>query len=128
LAGDLLGEGRDEAFAIDGDAEGGVDPVEELGDVEGGAGLFEYVIGHVNLRQTFSGRRFGGRRVSLAEAADSTELSVERGFEYGQNGIFEIIVHGGLLSMAQRRGWHTKVGLSIELNIDRLTLGSVAHL
>jgi hypothetical protein len=37
LAGDLLGEGRDEAFAIDGDAEGGVDTVEEVGDVEGGA-------------------------------------------------------------------------------------------
>jgi hypothetical protein len=101
LAGDLLGEGRDEAFAIDGDAEGGVDTVEELGDVEGGAGLFEYVISHVNLRQTFSARRLGGSRVSLAEAADGAELSVERGFKYGQNGIFEIIVHGGHLSMAQ---------------------------
>jgi hypothetical protein len=37
---DLLGEGRDEAFAIDGDAELGLDAVEDLGDVQGGSGPF----------------------------------------------------------------------------------------
>src|ERR1700676_3634659 len=55
VACDLLGEGRDEAFAIDGDAKGGVDAVEELGYVQRGAGLFKYVKGHIDLRQTFIG-------------------------------------------------------------------------
>jgi hypothetical protein len=101
MAGDLLGEGRDEALAIDGDTEGSVDAVEELGDVEGGAGLFKYVKCHVHLRQTFAVSRRRGGRIALAEAADGAQLSFERSFKYGENGILEIVVHGGLLSMAQ---------------------------
>jgi hypothetical protein len=49
VAGDLLGEGRNEAFAIDGDAELGLDAVEDEGDVEGSARLLEYVISHIDL-------------------------------------------------------------------------------
>jgi len=51
-AGDLLGQGADEALAIDRDGEGGMDAGEEVGDVEGGAGLLEYVIRYIDLRQT----------------------------------------------------------------------------
>jgi hypothetical protein len=39
--------------------------------------------------------------MALAKAADGTELSIERCFEYGENRILEIIRHGGLLSMDQ---------------------------
>ena len=83
LAGDLFGEGRDEAFAIDGDAKGSVDAVQQLGDMEGGSRLLEYVISHINLRQTFSaaGRRCRG--VALAEAANGAQLGIEGGFKYG---------------------------------------------
>jgi hypothetical protein len=101
LAGDLLSKGRDKAFAIDGDAKGGMDAVQELGDMKRGAGPLEYVMGHVNLRPTFHAGRFGRIRIPQAEAADGAELSFERGFKYGKNGILEIVVHGGLLSMAQ---------------------------
>jgi hypothetical protein len=78
-----------------------MDTVQELGDMERGAGLLEYVIGHINLRPTFNAGRLGGIRIPQAEAADGAELSFERGFKYGKNGILEFIVHGGLLSMAQ---------------------------
>jgi hypothetical protein len=99
LAGDLLSEGRDQALAIDGDAKGGVDAVQQGGDVERGPGLLEYVIGHVNLRQTSATGRPRCRCVSLAEPADGAQLGLQRGFKYGQEGILEIVVHGGLLSM-----------------------------
>ena len=99
MSGDFLGEGRDEAFAVDGDAKGGVDAVQQHGDVERGGGFFKYVIGHVNLGQTFLAS--GTRRsfVYLAEPSDSAQLGFERGFKYGENGFFELVVHGGLLRM-----------------------------
>jgi len=37
-AGHLLGEGRNQALAIDGDAELGLDALEDVGDVEGSSG------------------------------------------------------------------------------------------
>src|SRR5258708_962162 len=85
MSGDFLGEGRDEALAVDGDAKGGVDAVQQHGDVERGAGIFKYVMGHVNLGQTFlaSGSRLGF--VFLAEPSDGAQLGFESGFEYGQN-------------------------------------------
>jgi hypothetical protein len=99
LAGDLLGEGRDEAFAIDGDAKGGVDALQKLRDVEWGASLFKYVIGHVNLGQTFLGSGLRCWGVRLAEAANGAKLGLQRGFKNGENGFFEIVVHGGILGM-----------------------------
>jgi len=99
LAGDFLGERRDETFAIDGDAEGSADALQEIGDVEGRAGLLEYVKCHVNLRQTFTARGTGGIRLPAAEAADSAELGLQRGLKYGKDRFLEIVVHGGLLSM-----------------------------
>jgi len=101
MAGDLLSKRRDEALAIDGDAKGGMDAIQELGDMERGAGLLKYVIGHINLRPTFHAGRLGRNRIPLAETADGSELSFERGFKYSKNGILEVVVHGGLLSMAQ---------------------------
>jgi hypothetical protein len=83
LAGDLLGKGRDEAFAIHGDAKGSVDAVEQGGDVERGASLFKYVIGHVNLRPTCLVEGAGCDWVSLAQAAYSAELSFQGCFKYG---------------------------------------------
>jgi len=80
-----------------------LDADEEFGDVERGAGLLEYVIGHVNLRQTFITDGAGRARVSPAEAADGAELGIQRCFEYGQDGFFEVVVHGGLLSTATDR-------------------------
>jgi hypothetical protein len=75
-----------------------VDAVEKFGDMERGAGFFEYVIGHIYLRQTFLTAGSGGIRASLTEAADGAELSIQRYFKYRENGFFEIVVHGGLLS------------------------------
>jgi hypothetical protein len=63
--------------------------------MQGGAGSLEYVVCHVNLRQTLTvagGGGLGG--VAAAEAADGAELSVERGFKYGKDGILQIIGHG----------------------------------
>jgi hypothetical protein len=94
VAGDFLGEGRDEAIAIDGDAKGGLNASEQFGDMQRGASLLEYVIGHVNLRPTFSWAECGGR-FAMAKAADGAELSIERCFEYRENRILEIIRHGG---------------------------------
>jgi hypothetical protein len=68
--------------------------------MERGAGLFEYVIGHVNLRPTFLTDRTGGLRVALAEAADGAELGLQRCFKYGEYGFLQIVVRGGLLSMS----------------------------
>jgi hypothetical protein len=113
VAGDLFGEGRDQALAIDGDAKEGMDAGEQFGDMERGAGFLKYVIGHINLRPTFLGREGSGTGVALAKAADGAELSIERCFKYGEDGIFEIVVHEGLLSMGLRAGCHIEVGLSI---------------
>src|SRR5258708_325878 len=68
-AGDLFGERRNQAFAIDGDVESGLDAGEEVGDVQGRAGLFKYVVGHVYLRQTFRGARPGGDSGTPAKLA-----------------------------------------------------------
>jgi hypothetical protein len=97
--GDLLGEGRDQAFAVHGDAKGGADAVEEFGDVERRWGLLEYVIGHINLRQTSFAGRTDHARVSVAEASDGAELGVQRCFKYGKDGFLKIVVHGEPLSM-----------------------------
>jgi hypothetical protein len=73
-AGDLLGEGRDEALAIDLQTELGVDAVQDFGDMERGAGFLEYVVGHVHLRQTFTVAWFGGVIRALTETADGAQL------------------------------------------------------
>jgi hypothetical protein len=99
LAGDFFRERRDETFAIDGDAEGGVDTLQQIGNMEGRASLLEYVKCHVNLRQTFITSGKGGIWAALAEAANSAELGLQRSFKYGEDGFPEIVVHGGLLSM-----------------------------
>src|ERR1035437_5763788 len=82
-------------------AKGGLNACEQFGDMQRGASFLEYVIGHVNLRPTFSGAGCGGR-FALAKAADGAELSIERSFKVGEDRILEIIRHGGLLSMDQR--------------------------
>src|SRR3989442_49232 len=51
-AGDFFGEGGDQAFAIDSHSKRSLNAGQEIGDVEGSAGLLKYVIGHINLRQT----------------------------------------------------------------------------
>ena len=51
--------------------------------MERGAGLFEYVESHIHLRQTFMAARLGSGGFGVAEAADSAELGVQRGFKYG---------------------------------------------
>jgi hypothetical protein len=53
-----------------------LDAVQDLGDVQGRAGLLEYVEGHVHLRQTFAAARRGGGRRTLAETTDGAELRV----------------------------------------------------
>jgi hypothetical protein len=101
-AGDLFGEGRDQAVAVDGEAELGVDAGEQVGDVQGGAGLLEYVESHVNLGQTFLARRTGGGCGSVAEAADGAQLGVEGGFKSGKDYILEVIIHGKLRHRANK--------------------------
>jgi hypothetical protein len=64
----------------------------------------------------------------MAKAADGAELSIERGFKYGENRILEIIRHGGAPEHGSRIVWHAQVCLSIEINIDRRTMGSAVHL
>jgi hypothetical protein len=68
----------------------------------GGAGLLEYVEGHIHLRQTFAAARLGGWLRALAKAADGAELGLQGGFENSEDHILEVIVHGGLLSMGLR--------------------------
>jgi hypothetical protein len=84
-AGDLFGEGRDQAIAVGGGAELVADAGEQLGDMQGGTGFVEYVESHVNLGQTFLARRTGGGRGSVAEAADGAQLGVERSLNNGEN-------------------------------------------
>jgi hypothetical protein len=72
----FFGERGDRAFAVDGDAEVGLDAVQDLGDVQGRAGLLEYVEGHVQLRQTFAAVRRGSGWRTSAETADGAELGV----------------------------------------------------
>jgi hypothetical protein len=73
----------DEALAIHGDAEAVLDAGQQLGDVEGGTGLLEYVECHVNLGQTVSLAWGGGFGLAVAKSADGAKLSVQRGFECG---------------------------------------------
>src|SRR5207302_9406516 len=80
----------------------GVDAGEEVGDVEWGAGLLKYVESHVYLRQTLSLTRLGRGRSRLTEAADRAELGLQRGLKHGENHIFHVIIHGGLLSQRLR--------------------------
>ena len=64
-----------------------------------GAGLFEYVEGHIYLRQTFAAAGRGGIRLALPESSDSAQLRFQRSFKRAENQILEVIVQGGLLSM-----------------------------
>jgi len=75
-ASDLLAQRADEALAIDRDAETSPNASQQLGDVEGRAGLLEHVEGHVNLGQTPSSTRRGLALWSLAQATNRTQLSV----------------------------------------------------
>ncbi len=52
----------------------GLDAVQDLRDVQRGAGLFEYVKGHIHLGQTCATAWRGGDRLALAEAAHGAEL------------------------------------------------------
>jgi len=73
-----------------------LDAGQDLGDVEWGAGLLKYVIGHVYLGQTSSAGRVGWRSLALAQPADGAQLRFQRGFKCGEDQIFEVIIHGGL--------------------------------
>jgi hypothetical protein len=42
--------------------------------------------------------------LAAAEAANGAELSFERSFEYGEDGILEIIRHGELLGLSSGAG------------------------
>jgi hypothetical protein len=46
------------------------------------------------LRQTLAAPCGCGLGLAAAEAANGTELSIERGFEYGKDRILEVIGHG----------------------------------
>jgi hypothetical protein len=76
-----------------------MDAGQQLGDVQGGAGLPEYVVCHINLRQTLTAPCLGGLGRATAEAANGAQLSIERCFTYGKDRIFEIVGQGGLLSL-----------------------------
>jgi hypothetical protein len=52
----------------------------------------------------------------VTETADSAKLSFERSFKYVEDGIVKIIVHGGLLSIAQEQDGSNEVGLSTNSN------------
>jgi len=114
--GDLFGEGGDQSLAVDGDVEGGMDTDQQFGDMQGGAGPLEYVVCHVNLRQTLTRPPRGRLGGAAAEAANGAQLSIERGLEYGKDRILEIIGHGGTpeyRDITQEEGRRLKVGLSI---------------
>jgi hypothetical protein len=81
-----------------------MDAGEEFGDMERRAGLFEYVECHIDLGQTFLEvrARAGSVGRALTKAANRAQLCIQRSFVYGEQKIFEVIVHGGLLSMGSR--------------------------
>jgi hypothetical protein len=83
-------------------------------------GLFEYVEGHVDLRQSFATSRLGGWRRALAKAADGAELGLQGGFEYSEDHILEVIGHGGLLNMGLKRRM-TYLRRSVNTKINRPT-------
>jgi hypothetical protein len=72
--------------------------------MERSTGFPEYVIGHVHLGQTLAAPCRGVLGLAAAEAANGAELSFERSFEYGEDGILEIIRHGELLGLSSGAG------------------------
>jgi hypothetical protein len=51
------------------------------------------------LRQTFPATRRWSGCAAPAETPDGAELSLKRGFKYGEHGILDIVGHSGLLSI-----------------------------
>ena len=72
-------------------------------EIGGSASPLEDVVRHVNLRQTREAACGGGLRSATTAAADGTELSIERGFEYPQDKILEVIGHGFRLKVGKAR-------------------------
>ena len=80
---DALGQGTDERLAVKLPGEALLSEFDDFGNVERLACLPEYVFDNIQLRRTFSrlgGSSRGGRRIFVAEAADSAELSLQSGF------------------------------------------------
>ena len=99
---DLFAQGRDQTLAVDGEVNGGVDATsQQFGDRQGSASPLEDVVRQVNLRQTREAACGGRLRSATTEAADGTELSIERGFEYPQDKILEVIGHGFRLKVGR---------------------------
>src|SRR6516225_5301305 len=74
-------------------------------EIGGSASPLEDVVRHVNLRQTREAACGGGlRSATTTAAADGRELSIERGFEYPQDKILEVIGHGFRLKVGRPGG------------------------
>jgi hypothetical protein len=83
--------------------------------MEGGAGFLKYVICHVNLGQTCTAAARGSFWHPLAETANGPQLSIERGFKYGKDGILKVLGHGQLLSLGSGARYQN-LGRSVNKN------------
>lgn len=87
-----LGEGGDQALAVDAQAEAGLNGVDEVGDVERGGTLCEYVESHVDMGHTFfallrsAGSAQQGRGFAL-ELSDGGELGFKCLLKNGEEGL-----------------------------------------
>ena len=94
LAGNALGQRRDDRFAIERDAVALGDAGENLGDMQVATRGLEYVIYHLDLRHTLSRLGAAGRSFpfcSAAEAPQGIQLSLGNGFENFEEVVPEVV-------------------------------------
>jgi hypothetical protein len=94
-----------------------MDALQDLGNVQGGTGLLEYVVRHVDLRQTCVVRGRGSCRGTAPKTANRPQLGLESGLEYRENGILEIVGQMHLRSQGAG-GKIAKAGRSVNKNIS----------
>jgi hypothetical protein len=93
VAGYLLGQGTDQTLPVDRLAKMLLNLSQQDGNVEGGTGLLEYGICHVNLRQTsFMGRSFN-RFFTTAESFNGAQLSFQSGFKSFKESVAKGVLH-----------------------------------
>jgi hypothetical protein len=77
VAVDLFDEGADQGLPVQADFVFGFDLREDLGDVEGFAGLSEYVYIHVYIRHTLFAFSFRFRQLGIFQLLDHAELGIK---------------------------------------------------
>jgi len=103
VAMDLFDEGADQGLPVEADLVFTFDLGEDFGDMEGFAGLSEYVNSHVHIRHTFIAFSFCFCRFGVLQLFDDPELGRKQRFIEIQETLGDFVFHRILLKEYKRR-------------------------